>query len=69
MEIAADRTGSMAFAFQAALRLSNVAFAAQLEISADGSLLSIRSRRLRLRLEIQQLPRDALGQEPAFAQV
>jgi hypothetical protein len=34
MEIAADRTGSMACALQAALRLSNVAFAAHLEISA-----------------------------------
>jgi hypothetical protein len=31
MEMAADRTGSMACALQAALRLSNVAFAAHLE--------------------------------------
>jgi hypothetical protein len=31
MKIAADRTGSMAFALQAVLRLSNVAFAAHLE--------------------------------------
>ena len=33
MEMAADRTGSMACALQAAIRLSNVAFAAHLEIS------------------------------------
>ena len=38
MEIAADRTGSMAFALRAALRLNNVAFSAHLEISAYGSL-------------------------------
>jgi hypothetical protein len=53
MEIAADRTGSMACALQAALRLSNVAFAATWKSACGWSLPGIRSRRLRPRLEAQ----------------
>lgn len=52
MEITADRSGSMACAFAARLRLSNLEFAADPENQPDGSLPSgIRNRRLRPRLE------------------
>jgi hypothetical protein len=53
MEMAADRTGGMAGALQAALRLGNVAFAATWNQRAAGSLPGIRSRCLRPRLEMQ----------------
>ena len=53
MEMTADRTGSMACAFAAALRLGNVEFAADLEIGSMGRCLASGNRRLRPGLEMQ----------------
>ena len=53
MEMTADRTGIWHARLQPALRLSNVEFAADLEIGSTGRCLASGNRRLRPGLEMQ----------------
>lgn len=62
MEMAAGLTGGTACALQAALQLSNEAFAAHAEPACGRSLPGIRNRRRAPQPEMQQLLDAALGQ-------